>query len=122
MKFPDGVLATLRMSRTSELKHFIRIQTAEAFIDLPTYSRDHFFVESNGTRQRVECRVAGGDEEHLWPARDQLIDFADAIESGRPPKVTGEEGARVIQLIEACYMAKKRRPLPKFAPVPGVLW
>jgi predicted dehydrogenase len=122
MRFPDEVRATLRMSRTSELKHFIKIQTTEAMIDLPTYARDHFFVERNGARQRVECRDRADEQEHLWPARDQLIDFANAIEAGRPPKVTGEEGARVIRLIESCYHVKKLRPLPKNAPLPGAVW
>jgi predicted dehydrogenase len=71
----------------------------------------------------VQCEFCDGTgAEHLWPARDQLIDFAQAITQGRPPKVTGEEGSRVIRLIEQCYAMKKQRPLPGLAPIPGAMW
>jgi predicted dehydrogenase len=123
MQFPEDVHATLKMSRTSELRHYIRIQTDRALIDLPTYSRDHFFVERNGERMKVDCRAeAATDQEHLWPARDQFIDFANAIRLDRPPKITGEEGARVVRLIEDCYRVKKLRSMPKTTPLPGEIW
>ena len=123
MQFAGDIHATLKMSRTSELEHFIHIQTDRGMIDLPTYARDHFFVEQDGVRQKVTCRhKPKTDHEHLCAARDQLIDFAEAIRLNRPPKVSGEEGARVVRLIEECYRTKKQRPLPKMAPVPGELW
>jgi predicted dehydrogenase len=123
MSFPDEAQATLRMSRTSELRHYIHIRTDRALIDLPTYSRDHFFVERNGERMKVDCRAeAATDQEHLWPARDQFIDFAEAIRLNRPPKITGEEGARVVRLIEDCYRVKKLRPMPQTTPLPGEIW
>jgi predicted dehydrogenase len=37
----------------------------------------------------------------------QLRDFADAVRTGRPPSVTGDDGLRVVELIAAIYESGK---------------
>src|SRR4030095_1407902 len=39
----------------------------------------------------------------LDPFERQFLDFADAIKSGRPPLVSGEEGYHALQLVDAIY-------------------
>lgn len=54
----------------------------------------------------------GGDDvrvaiENREPLKDELSHFADCALDGKAPKVTGEIGARVIAVIEACYRSMR---------------
>ncbi len=61
MTFEKGREASLRMSRTSELEHFIRIQTSDALIDLPTYARHHFFCRAGIEPRESDLRTGQFD-------------------------------------------------------------
>src|SRR5580658_7273187 len=39
----------------------------------------------------------------LEPFERQFLDFAEAIRSGRPPLVSGEEGLRALEIVDAVY-------------------
>ncbi len=120
MKFRSGVESQLVMSRTTKLKHVIRIETETCVIDLPTYLRHEFYVYEGQAKRTV--RVAESSDDTLLPAISQLDDFALAVLQSTGPRVTFAEGMRVIELIEHCYTEKRSRSLPKHAPVPGALW
>jgi predicted dehydrogenase len=123
MTFASGTVARLRMSRTTELRHMIRIETTDAVLELPTYATDHFFLIRGGNTQRIACgEKCDSGPEHLRPACQQFMDFAQAVAGRGPPRVSGEEGTRVIRLIERCYQLKRTRPLPAVTPAPGELW
>jgi len=66
--------------------------------------------------------VAGGKSGVVRVVAAQLRDFAESIAARRPPAATGADGLRVVQFIEQCYAAKRARPLPARAPIPGVTW
>ena len=53
---------------------------------------------------------------------EQLEDFVRSIETTGVPRVTGEDGLRVVDFIEKCYAAKRQRQLPERAPIPGLTW
>lgn len=119
MKFSDGSTADLKQSRTTVLANEIWLTFENAKIRLPTYSRDHYYYTDQNKTEKVQvCSPLS----EIEPATRQLEDFAAAIEERRPPKVTGPDGTRVIELIEKCYLAKKGRPLPRKAPTPGDVW
>ncbi|HUQ70084.1 MAG TPA: gfo/Idh/MocA family oxidoreductase, partial [Planctomycetaceae bacterium] len=47
--------------------------------------------------------------------REQLKDFVKAVESGKPPRITGAEGRKAVEIILAIYQSSwtgKRVPLP----------
>jgi predicted dehydrogenase len=56
----------------------------------------------------------------VWRALHR--DFADSIRSGRPPAVGPADALRAARLIDACYAAKRARPMPQRAPLPGWTW
>lgn len=120
MTFPNGVESLFRMSRTCKLNDIMRIQTDRCTIEVPTYTRDYFYVIESGTKREVRCIEE--ETSHLFPAIEQFRDFASAVNSGHAPKVNGPEGTRVIQVIEDCYRAKRLRSLPELAPLPGAVW
>lgn len=120
VRFLQGVTARLVMSRTTRLKHVFQIETDSCQIELPTYSR-HEFTVRQGNRSRT-VRVAEPSDDPLLPAIAQIRDFAQAVKQGSSPRVSIAEGMRVISLVESCYQAKRSRPLPRLAPVPGELW
>lgn len=118
--FRNGVTARLVMSRTTRLNHVFRIKTDSCLIELPTYSRYEFTVREGDSSRTIQ--VAEPSDDALIPAIAQIEDFAKAVRNGSPPRVSIAEGMRVISLVETCYLAKRSRPLPRLAPVPGELW
>lgn len=51
----------------------------------------------------------------------QLVDVCAAIREHRAPLITGEDGARVIRLIERCYATRKSIQQPWLAPIAGCI-
>lgn len=43
---------------------------------------------------------------------DQIRDVVEAVRAGRPPSVSGEDGRRVIALIETCYARSELMDMP----------
>lgn len=119
LEFSGSVTARLRQSRTSVLKSEIRIETDRAILHLGTYDRDRFAVDDGRRTEQIFCE---GSDNPLQPAIDQLEDLAQAVSQGSSPRVTGEEGLRVISLIERCYSSKKQKPRPAQIPLPGMVW
>jgi UDP-N-acetyl-2-amino-2-deoxyglucuronate dehydrogenase len=76
--------------------------------------RTRFFAETNGKAgaQRYE---AGGDQETARPHYNferQAVDFLAAVEAGRDPSVTGEDGLRALEICLAVYRsAASGRPI-----------
>src|SRR5208282_5781323 len=55
----------------------------------------------------TEKDVASGSSDpmaiSLEPFERQFLDFGEAIRSGRPPLVSGEEGLRALEIVDAIY-------------------
>ena len=52
----------------------------------------------------------------------QIDDFAAAIREGREPHVSGREGRRSLELIEACWAARRPLELPWSNPPELASW
>jgi predicted dehydrogenase len=50
--------------------------------------------------------------------RKQIEEYLDALEHGRPPLVTGEEGRRIVELFTAIYRSTRENAPVKFPLVP----
>ena len=63
--------------------------------------------DDTGETAPVARDVASGASDpmaiSLDPFERQFLDFADAIKTGRPPLVSGEEGYQALQLVDAIY-------------------
>ncbi|HTX33954.1 MAG TPA: Gfo/Idh/MocA family oxidoreductase [Bryobacteraceae bacterium] len=61
----------------------------------------------SGEPAPLETEVASGSSDpmaiSLEPFERQFLDFGQAIERGRPPAVSGEEGYAALELVEAVY-------------------
>ncbi len=120
LQFAGDVAGRLRQSRTCLLANEIRIDGDDASLLLSTGSVDEYVIVRDG---KEEAHASSGDRSaHDSAGCGQLLDFVESIRSGRPPCVAGQEAKRVVALIEACYAAKKGRPLPERVPVPGATW
>ena len=63
--------------------------------------------DDHGEEAPIARDVASGASDpmaiSLDPFERQFLDFADAIKTGRPPLVSGEEGYQALQLVDAIY-------------------
>ena len=63
--------------------------------------------EDRGEQAPVEKDVLSGSSDpmaiSLEPFERQFLDFAEAIRSGRPPLVSGEDGLRALEIVDAIY-------------------
>jgi len=120
MEFPNQVNVFFRQSRTCHLPYKISIEAEHGSLFFATNSVSQYTVRKNGVEQKHACDDLLINHKTCWI--EELKDFVDSIVSGRQPLVTGEEGTRVIRLIESCYSMKHSRPLPSKVPIPGLTW
>ena len=119
-QFTGDVSGELRLSRTCNLTNEICIEGEDATLTTAVNSVTTYWLSRDGAKRL--CRCADDTDEYPPHARDQLSDFVASVISGRPPRVSGMEGTRVIRLVEDCYAQKRARPLPLRAPSPGMTW
>ncbi len=120
LRFAEDVVATVRLSRTCRLANRIRVEGEAGALTLPVY--DQLQLTEEWGSKAVTRKVAAGKSGVVRVVAAQLRDFAESIAARRPPAATGADGLRVVQFIEQCYAAKRARPLPARAPIPGVTW
>ena len=103
LRFAGGCIANLTASRISRDRvRKIRFFQPEAYISID-YAAQKLerwqLVRANGGRPAIE----GGeiDVPHEEPLRRELLDFVDAVRTGRPPAVPGEDGRRALALAQA---------------------
>jgi predicted dehydrogenase len=118
--FPDDTAVYFRQSRTCTLANEFNIVAERGTLVLSNYNAWQYRL-LDGNVSRIHNCVESDLESGHWE-RCQLRDFAESILYGRPPRVTGDEGTRVIRLIEACYESKRSRPRPHKVPPPGLTW
>jgi len=120
LQFAGDVTARLRQSRTCLLANEIRIEGDQASLRMSTGGATDYTIIRDGQETTHQSRADGSLDEHA--DHEQLLDFVESVRSGRSPRVNGQEGKRVVALIEACYAAKRDRPAPERIPVPGATW
>lgn len=120
MQFPGNIEGFFRQSRTCQLSNHIIIKMEQGSLLFGINSVSEYRVRKNGFERSHTCVDPAVDHKLCW--KEQLKDFAESITQNRNPFVAGEEGIRVIRLIETCYALKRSRPLPSKAPIPGLTW
>jgi predicted dehydrogenase len=112
VKFAAGTTARIEISRTRNLRNSCIFTGTRGRLEIELWSENpKLRLDLNGHHAHLSGRL-GGDGVVLDCGRAlerQIENFAQAIQDGCEPIVTGQEGRRAIQFIESCY--RERRPL-----------
>jgi predicted dehydrogenase len=114
LRFPGGVMGQVHLSWLEPLK--VRRITVVArrgmavFDDmLPTEKvRLHRVVEGPGVERRADPEPIVPRVKHLAPLRAELAAFAADVRLGRPGLTPGEDGLRVVRVLEAAQTSLAR--------------
>jgi len=120
LSFAGGEKGLFRISRTGVLPYRFRFRAERGSLDFAVPSLSRYEITISGKTDEYVWGNASPDPIDCW--RAQMQDFADAIRLHRKPLVNGEEGARVMAIVDQCYAAKRARPLPAKALQPGAMW
>lgn len=120
LEFENGATAYFRISRTCELSNKIVISGNNKSITLDIF-------EMNSIIEDGVCRYLSKDEFGENPELDwtNIIDFQtkcfiDSIENGASVVCSLEDGIKVVETIEKCYLIKSMKVLPTKSGVPGL--
>jgi predicted dehydrogenase len=120
LRFADGISGKFRLSRTCKLDNRITVYGEAGHLSLPLYDVVDITLTRNDQKASRELTCTNWD--FVKVVSEQLQDFVQSIETEKPPCATGQDGLVAIEFIEKCYAAKRHRPLPKRAPIPGLTW
>lgn len=81
---------------------YVKVEGLGGSYGVETLTVGHRLPESGPPREE-QIVFEGAD--NSW--QDDWEDFVDAIETGRPPEVSGAEGVEVMKLVEAVYKASR---------------
>jgi predicted dehydrogenase len=120
LRFANGCIANLTASRISRDRvRKIRFFQPSAYVSID-YAAQKLEIYRLETGAGPAPAIQGGDVavETDEPLRLELADFADAVVSRRPPRVTGEQGRRALAVateitdrIEAATKARKHEDI-----------
>lgn len=124
----SGARGVVELSRTRKLRNTYRIEGTEGALETEFGIRPVPTVRlALGDGEMEGTPVPAGQGEGALDLRReglrvfvrQLDDFAGAVRNGRDPLVTGEEGARAVELVEACYRERELLRYPWVFPSAG---
>jgi predicted dehydrogenase len=106
IEFSNGLKGNIKLSRLSELKNRYRLQLEKGIIDWNPLHPEKLYIASlsGGSRKVIKFRQESS-------VNELLFNFVYSIESNSTPIASAEDGWRVIQLIERCYLSRKLLPL-----------
>jgi predicted dehydrogenase len=122
----SGLRGTVEVSRTRNLRNTCVFEGERASLEVGIWDPDPAIVLRVGSQ---ELSLSGQARRKDGPAlafQDvfvrQIDDFAAAIREGREPLVPGREGRRSLDLIEACYAARRPLEMPWDEPAELAGW
>ena len=108
----SGVRCFAELSRTRNLRNSWILEGSAGTLEIDTLFNPVVRWSFAGEDERLEGRVqvpGQPEEEGLDCFVRQMQDFFDAVATGREPVVSGHEGRRFVELLEACEAV--RQPL-----------
>lgn len=128
LEFDDGVVATLTASRATQQKVRtlsvtardcrINLDYIDQSVQIHRRSVPEYIVDEGEVRYRHESLIEQPTVRNGEPLKAELKAFADAVRTGTPPVVSGEDGLAALELamrIEECV----EEPLRKASLVEG---
>lgn len=111
LRFDDGTVATLTASRVTQKKvRDLTITAEQCYVELDYLMQDlEIHRQSRPEYMKVEGNVRYQHEgiterpmiQSGEPLRYELESFVDAVANGTPPRVTGTDGIRAVELADA---------------------
>ena len=83
----------------------------------PWISKDQIIQKQNGIHRRQD--PGSPIIEDLWGHQQQILDMIGAIRDDRPPAITGEDGAKSVELVLAIYESARKGGEPVGLPLAG---
>ncbi len=107
-----AISGQVRVSRTFPLKNRLLIRGSEAEGEIANADPDAVMVHRllQGQRLSETIRLAGFSNTSSF--YKQLDNFVQSIRGEQKPEVDGFQAARVLQLVEDCYLNARRIPEP----------
>jgi len=102
VRFSNGCIANITASRISRDRvRKIRFFQPQAYLSID-YSAQKIEMWRLVTADGAKPSIAGGEVEvrNEEPLKRELEDFVDAVQTHRPPLVTGEQGRRALALAQ----------------------
>lgn len=103
--FSNSMTGNVTLSRLSVLKNFYTIYFEKGIVEWDPLSPRRIFIRKAQESSKT-IKVKKGN-----PVKDMLYSFIYSIQDDQRVLVSGEDGLRVIQLIERCYNSRKVLPL-----------
>lgn len=126
LSFENGVTGRFSLSRTHQKPNELTVYCERGWARVGVYETRLLTLSQNAfdhsnEQKTVEMACCRQSFSGLMAMRDQLADVISSIIDERPPNVTGEDGLRVVEVIERCYSRRAQKSLPTRAPLPGAL-
>lgn len=113
LKFDNKVEGTVTISRLSQLRNTYRIQCEKGTVEYSPFDMAQYFIyDSVKETHRKTIKTAKRKFNFVDAVKSMLEDFCTAIHENKDPKVSGQDGVKVIELIEECYQDRKRIDMP----------
>ena len=112
--FDSGLTGEFRLSKTIVLRNRFRLYGERGCVEMTDAQREsvtYFPAGRPGLAHEIFEHPRPAPLEDAQYFQLQIEDFATAIRSGVPPRVSGREATASIEVIERCY--RVRRPLPE---------
>lgn len=118
IRMANGAQGILEFSRTRTLRNTWRIRGERGILEFGTDWKAELRLTVEGSDVVLSNERGGGEaRETAWDQlRGQFDDFVDAVRHHRSPLVSGEEGMRVIALMEAGERSRKTLYQPWVTP------
>jgi len=103
--FANDITGRVKLSRLSVLKNFYTIYFEKGIVKWDPLSARRIYIEKFQESSKT-IKIKKGNS-----VKDMLYNFIYSIQNDQRLLVGGEDGLRVIQLIERCYNSRKVLPL-----------
>jgi len=109
-----AVSGQVRLSRTYPLSNRLLVQGTDARAELPVESPDavllHRQLQGRAVTDELEFASSGKIGSSTFDR--QLNNFVRSIQKLETPRVDAQQAARVLELVERCYVRRERLPEP----------
>lgn len=124
LRMKNGAEGIVELSRTRNLRNTAIIRGEKGTLEVEMLG-SQISIQPNGMNAKVIGNAIGNQDVELKKSqsvedlmRAQLEDWIAAIHNQRNPYITGEEAAKSVALIEACYKARKPLEMPWLLSMP----
>jgi predicted dehydrogenase len=110
LEFHNGTKGFVELSRTRNLRNSLILYGERGILEVGTSHNPPVQFKLNETDIMLNGQVHRNykmDVNNKVVFGHQMESFARAINGIQPPAVSGEEGSRVVELIERCYKSRK---------------